>query len=72
MAGQLAWDGSEILARHLGNAVPVATPRGTAIAKAYPSSKERIDAGVAAILAYEVASRTLQPVGPINPARLIG
>lgn len=63
---KLAWDGSEVLARHAANAVPVPTRYGTAIAKKYPQSKDRIDAAVAAVYAYEWAWRTLQPAGPFD------
>jgi phage terminase large subunit-like protein len=63
-SGALSWDGSAVLSRHLHNAVPVRTPRGTAVDKAYHGGKDKIDAGVAAILAYEYASRLLVPQPP--------
>lgn len=72
MGTQLLWDGSEVLTRHVSNAVPVATRYGTAIEKSNPDSKDHIDAAVAAIIAYEWAWRTLQPERPLDVASVIG
>jgi phage terminase large subunit-like protein len=69
---KLSWDGDDVLARHAGNAVPVPTRYGTAIAKKYPSSKDRIDAVVAAVYAYEWAARLLPPQKQIDVRKVIG
>lgn len=51
----LTRDGSEVLARHLGNAVTKQTPQGTVIVKDSKSSPRKIDAAVAAVIAHDRA-----------------
>lgn len=51
----LTRDGSEVLARHLGNAVTKQTPQGTVIVKDAKSSPRKIDAAVAAVIAHDRA-----------------
>lgn len=63
-AHQIAWDGDETLSRHIHNAVPVPTRAGTAVDKAYRGAREKIDAAVACIYAFEWAARTMQPAPP--------
>ena len=48
-------DGSEVLGRHLGNAVTKQTPQGTVIVKDSKSSPRKIDAAVAAVIAHDRA-----------------
>ena len=48
-------DPSEVLARHLGNAVTKQTPQGTVIVKDSKSSPRKIDAAVAAVIAHDRA-----------------
>jgi phage terminase large subunit-like protein len=52
---RLRHDGSEVLARHVGHAVARATPYGTTIGKSHVDSPRKIDAAVAAVVAYERA-----------------
>jgi len=54
-AEELQHDHAPGLARHLANAEPRRTPYGVAIDKAYSTSKAKIDAAVAAVLALEYA-----------------
>lgn len=56
LEGRLRHDGSERLADHVGNAVPIETPHGAVIVKDKRSSPRRIDAAVAAILAVDRAA----------------
>jgi phage terminase large subunit-like protein len=51
----LVHDGSEVLARHLGNAVTKQTPQGTVIVKDSKSSPRKIDAAVACVIAHDRA-----------------
>jgi len=51
----LTHDGSEVLGRHLGNAVTKQTPQGTVIVKDSKSSPRKIDAAVAAVIAHDRA-----------------
>ena len=51
----LCHDGSEVLARHFGNAVTKQTPQGTVIVKDSKSSPRKIDAAVAAVVAHDRA-----------------
>ena len=50
---EISYDGSSILTRHFLNARRRQTTRGMQLAKAFPESPHKIDATVAAILAYE-------------------
>lgn len=50
--GDLTHDGAFVLARHVLNARRRPTPAGVTIAKEHPESARKIDAAVAAVLAY--------------------
>ena len=50
---QLSHDDHPTLTRHIGNARVRATRTGDAIAKAFPQSPDKIDAAMAAVIAYE-------------------
>lgn len=50
---EITFDGSAVLTRHLLNARRRQSTRGMQIAKAFPDSPNKIDAAIAAILAYE-------------------
>lgn len=54
--GELSHDGNEILAEHIGNCVAKSTPMGDLVSKDRRSSNRRIDAAVAAIVAYDRAA----------------
>ena len=54
--GDLTHDGSKVLARHIGNAVVKETPNGAVIVKDGRKSPRKIDAAVAAVVAYERSS----------------
>lgn len=53
--GLIAHDHDPALARHLGNAVTKETPQGTVIVKDSKMSPRKIDAAVAAVVAYDRA-----------------
>lgn len=53
VTGQLSHDGGSILTRHVLNARRRVRPQGITIAKAHPHSDRKIDAAMAAVLAYE-------------------
>ncbi len=53
MDGELTHDGNLYLNRHILNARNKPTTSGMQIAKAFPDSADKIDAAIAAILAYE-------------------
>jgi phage terminase large subunit-like protein len=53
--GTLTHDGSSVLARHVGHCVAKDTPFGTVITKAHKDSPRKIDAAVAAVVAYDRA-----------------
>jgi phage terminase large subunit-like protein len=57
--GDLTHDGSDVLARHLTNAVVKETPDGAYITKDGRKSPRKIDAAVAAVIAFD---RATQPV----------
>lgn len=50
---QISHDDDPTLTRHIGNARVRPTRSGDAIAKAFPSSQDKIDAAMAAVIAYE-------------------
>jgi len=56
VTGVLTHDGNERLAVHIGNAVAKATPVGDLVSKDKRGSPRKIDAAVAAIVAYERAA----------------
>ena len=49
-------DGDPLLARHVGHTVAKQTPLGTVIGKEHPDSPRKIDAAVAAVVAFERAA----------------
>ena len=51
--GQISHGDHPTLTRHIGNARVRPTRSGDAIAKAFPSSPDKIDAAMAAVIAYE-------------------
>src|SRR5690606_13617011 len=53
VTGQLKHDGDPVLAQHIGNSFVKETPQGTILRKDRPKSRKKIDAAVAAVLAYE-------------------
>jgi phage terminase large subunit-like protein len=56
LEGELSHDGDPVLARHVGHCVAKATASGTIVAKSHPDSPRKIDAAVAAIVAFERAA----------------
>jgi phage terminase large subunit-like protein len=60
LAGEFTHNGDARLARHIGNAKAKQTPNGRYIQKEYEDSPRRIDAAVAAVLAYHAASLVKQ------------
>ena len=63
LTNQLSHDGSEDLARHLGNARKKETRSGTLIRKDRPQSPRKIDLAVCAVLAYEARGDVIQSGG---------
>jgi phage terminase large subunit-like protein len=55
LEGDLTHDGSAVLARHVGHTVAKDTPYGQIITKDGNSSPRKIDAAVAAVVAFERA-----------------
>jgi phage terminase large subunit-like protein len=67
----LTHDGSEVLTRHIGNCVAHKRGRHIVVEKSEPNSPDKIDAGVAAILAHSGARRIY--VGPkLEPWAVMG
>ena len=56
---EITYDGSPVLTRHFLNARRRRTERGMQIHKKYPDSPDKIDAAIAAILAYECRAHAL-------------
>jgi phage terminase large subunit-like protein len=56
LEGDLSHDGDPVLARHVGHCVAKDTPYGTIATKEHPDSPRKIDAAVAAVVAYERAA----------------
>ena len=56
LEGDISHDGSEVVARHLGHVAARETPAGTLIGKDAADSPRKIDAAVAAVVAYERAA----------------
>ena len=52
----LTHDGNHVLARHIGFAQAKDTPFGVVIQKDHPDSPRKIDAAVAAVIAYDRAA----------------
>lgn len=61
MDGRMSHDGNPVLARHVANCVVRPSPQGDYITKASQDSPAKIDAAVAAVLAFQGAA-THQPV----------
>ena len=55
-SGGMTHDGSEVIARHIGNAVVKSTPMGASLQKDKRGSARKIDAAVAAIVALDRAA----------------
>jgi phage terminase large subunit-like protein len=56
LEGDLTHDGDPALARHVGHCVAKETPAGTIIGKEHPDSPRKVDAAVAAVVAFERAA----------------
>ena len=56
LEGDLSHDGSPVLAAHVGHCLAKATPYGVVITKDHTDSPRKIDAAVAAVIAYERAT----------------
>ena len=56
LEGDLSHDGDPVLARHVGHCIAKETPFGTIIGKEHPDSPRKIDAAVAAVVAFERAA----------------
>ena len=56
LEGDLSHDGDPVLARHVGHTVAKETPFGTIVGKEHPDSPRKIDAAVAAVVAFERAA----------------
>lgn len=69
LEGDLSHDGDPDLARHVGHCVAKETPYGVLIGKDHPASPRRIDAAVAACVAFERAmwhrTNHAEPVEPM-------
>ena len=65
LKGDLRHDGDPVLARHVGHCVAKETPYGTIVGKEHPDSPRKIDAAVAAVVAFERAASGMPP-GPRN------
>lgn len=52
-------DGNQLIAQHIGNAVTYEVPQGTMIRKESKNSKKKIDAAIAATLAYEARGEAI-------------
>jgi phage terminase large subunit-like protein len=66
--GQLTHDGNLVLARHVGHTQAKETPFGVTITKDHPDSPRKIDAAVAAVIAYDRACwHNLNQKGPSVP-----
>jgi phage terminase large subunit-like protein len=55
LEGDLSHDGSSVLARHVGHCVAKSTPYGPIATKDHPDNPRKIDAAVAAFVAYDRA-----------------
>jgi phage terminase large subunit-like protein len=71
LEGDLRHDGSALLARHVGHCVTKATPHGLIVTKDHPDSPRKIDAAVAAIVAYERAAWHRANVEPDRPILVV-
>jgi phage terminase large subunit-like protein len=67
LEGDLRHDGSALLARHVGHCVTKPTPHGLIVTKEHPDSPRKIDAAVAAIVAYERVAWHRANVEPDTP-----
>lgn len=73
MTGTLTWSGDERLAEHVGNAVKFDKGNSTLIRKRHPQAIEKIDAAMAAVLAYQARGDVVASDVPADdePAELI-
>lgn len=62
--GALVHDGDALLARHIRNAVVRSDSRGSRIAKDSPGSLRKVDAAVAAVMAFERAAQVVSVAEP--------
>lgn len=60
LAQEICHDGNEDLARHITNAVTYEVPQGILITKENRNSKKKIDAAMAAVLAYEARGLAIE------------
>ncbi|MEV2279188.1 terminase TerL endonuclease subunit [Nocardiopsis sp. NPDC049922] len=72
VTGQLVHDGDPMLAWHIGNALTKETPHGVILRKDKPKSKNKIDAAVAAILAYEARGDAIADGRMKRRTRILG
>jgi phage terminase large subunit-like protein len=56
LEGGLTHDGSSVLARHVGHCIAKDTPYGRVVTKDHPDSPRKIDAAVAAVVAFDRAA----------------
>lgn len=68
LEGVLTHDGNHVLSRHVGHAQAKETPFGVVIQKDHPDSPRKIDAAVAAVIAYDRACwHVANATGPSIP-----
>lgn len=72
MTGQLIHDGDQVLSWHIGNALRKETTHGDILRKDKPKSKNKIDAAVAAILAYEARGDAIADGRMKRKSRILG
>lgn len=72
VTGQLKHDGDPVLAQHIGNSFVKETPQGTILRKDRPKSRKKIDAAVAAVLAYEARGDAIADGRMRRRARVMG
>lgn len=70
--GELTHDGSSALVRHLLNARRRKTRSGIQIAKAHPDSPDKIDAAVAAVLAWQCRLDAIAKGVEVEPEEMFG
>jgi phage terminase large subunit-like protein len=72
VTGQLLHDGDRVLAWHVGNCLRKETPQGYILRKDKPKSKNKIDAAIAAILAYEARGDAIADGRMKRKSRIMG
>jgi len=70
-AGDLSHDGNVVLEQHILNCRRRPSRSGIQIAKEYPSSPNKIDAAMSAVLAYECAAAARRTVKPRTQGRIL-